>query len=437
MKFDNTAISPWINSSIVEQSGQLPFTRFSYSSGDVNDQTLQQRLSRNADQCVKCGLCLPHCPTYRVQQDEAESPRGRISLIQGLAENELRESPRLAAHLSSCLECRACETACPSLVKFAALMDDARALRVRRLSPWVKSLRSARLHVMSSGWGVRASVAVSRLYRFVGLGLLMERADLPPESRLRAHHRVAMQLDKPAAAPTASPPNQMKEGNLALFLGCVARAAQPGLAAAARRVLERLEYRVRIPAGQRCCGAMHRHSGFPEVADHLLRQNSAAFTKLQPIATASACAAELRAHPGMNGAAEICRFLADLEWPPDAILRPLSAPVAVHEPCSHRNILRDGAAAYDLLRRIPRIEAVPLEDNAFCCGAAGTYLLDQPAMSAALLAPKIEHLKQLGTGILVTTNTGCALHLAAGAREAGLALEVLHPVELIARQLAD
>lgn len=386
---------------------------------------------------MKCGLCLPHCPTYRVQQDEAESPRGRISLIQGLAEDELQESPRLAAHLSSCLECRACETACPSLVKFGALMDDVRALRVHRLNSWERSLKAAWLLFMSSGWGVSASVAASRLYRFTGLGILVERAELPPESRLRAYHRVAMQLDKPETTPTASPPNQVQGGNLALFLGCVARAAQPGLAAAARRVLERLGYRVQVPAGQRCCGAMHRHSGFPDVADHLLRQNTAAFAELRPIATASACAAELRAHPGMNGVAEICRFLADLEWPPDATLRPLPTPVAVHEPCSHRNILRDGAAAHDLLRRIPDIEAVPLKDNAFCCGAAGTYLLDQPTMSAALLAPKIEHLKQQGTNILVTTNTGCALHLAAGAREAGIALEVLHPVELIARQLAD
>jgi glycolate oxidase iron-sulfur subunit len=180
---------------------------------------------------------------------------------------------------------------------------------------------------------------------------------------------------------------------------------------------------------------MHRHGGLPEEADRLIARNAATFANYRTIVTASACAAELQAHPGLGGAQEICRFLADLEWPRDAALRPLRARVAVHEPCSHRNLLRDGEAAYDLLRRIPGVEPVALGENAFCCGAAGTYLLDNPKMSATLLAPKIEHLRLLRTKILVTTNTGCALHLAAGAREAGLNLEVLHPVELVERQL--
>jgi len=180
---------------------------------------------------------------------------------------------------------------------------------------------------------------------------------------------------------------------------------------------------------------MHRHNGFPFDADRLLAQNARAFANLQIIVSASACAAELRTHPDLQESSEICRFLADLEWPRQAQLRPACSLVAVHEPCSHRNVLRDGRAAYDLLRRIPEIELVALEDNAFCCGAAGTYLLERPDMSATLLSRKIDHLRRIGARILVTTNTGCALHLAAGAREAGLDLEVLHPVELIDRHL--
>jgi len=124
-----------------------------------------------------------------------------------------------------------------------------------------------------------------------------------------------------------------------------------------------------------------------------------------------------------------------MEWPADLRLRPLRKTVAVHEPCSQRNVLRDPTAAYDLLRRIPGISLVGLEDNAYCCGAAGSYLLQQPKAAQALLAPKIQAVRAIGNRILVTTNTGCALHLAAGAREAGLGLEVLHPVELILRQL--
>jgi glycolate oxidase iron-sulfur subunit len=259
----------------------------------------------------------------------------------------------------------------------------------------------------------------------------------PPGSRLRAYHRVALQLDRPREARATAPGNEEVESDLALFVGCVAQAAQPGLATAACRVLGRLGYPVQVPGNQRCCGAMHRHGGFPDDAEKLAAHNATVFANHRILATASACAAELSAQQDLDRTEEICRFLTGLDWPQDAQLRPLPARVAVHEPCSHRNILRDGNAAYDLLRRIPDIEVVALEDNAFCCGAAGTYLLDNPTLSATLLAPKIEHLKGLNTKILVTTNTGCSLHLAAGAREAGLELEVLHPVELIERQLME
>ncbi len=315
-------------------------------------------------------------------------------------------------------------------------MDGARALRVRDTGPLRLARRKARLKVLSSVWGTGIAAALSRLYRFTGMGRLIAKPDLPVGSRLRAVHRLAMQLgqiERPQVV-TAAP--RAGAEDLALFLGCVARAAQPGLAKAARRVLGRLGYRVVLPRAQCCCGAMHRHNGFPEEADRLLERNAAAFADRITLATASACAAELRTHENLREAREICRFLADIQWPQGA-LRPLPARIAVHGPCSHRNVLRDADAASDLLRKIPEIEPLPLDGNAFCCGAAGTYLLDNPSMSATLLAPKIEALRRLGARILVTTNTGCALHLAAGAREAGLDLEVLHPVELIDRQLGD
>jgi glycolate oxidase iron-sulfur subunit len=401
----------------------------------VNEQSLKTRLSETADHCVKCGLCLPHCPTYRLREDEAESPRGRIALIQGLADGVLEPTPRLDAHLASCLECRACEAACPSLVAFGTLMDGARALRVRRLRAWSRRLRLARLDILSSKRGIGLAAGLAGLYRASGLAALAERAGIARASRLDARHRVAMQLRRPAGP---SAPRGGARGNgddVALFLGCVARASQPAALAAALRVLERLGLRVGVPGDQGCCGAMHRHAGFPERADRLLAANASGFADRRTVAVASACAAELRAHPELGKVREVTRFVADLDWPPGLGLRPLAARVAVHEPCSQRNILRDGDAAYDLLRRIPGLEPVALGENALCCGAAGTYLLDQPEMAQRLVQPKIRRLRALETEILVTTNTGCALHLAAGARAAGLDIEVLHPIELVERQL--
>jgi glycolate oxidase iron-sulfur subunit len=402
----------------------------------VNDKTLRERLIDATDRCVKCGLCLPHCPTYGVKEDEADSPRGRIALVQGLAEGSLEPSERLWAHLTGCLECRACEAACPSLVAFGSLMDDARDLQNRGMGRWRRWTKRLRLRVLSSRRVAGAIAELSRVYRFSGLGLLGERARLPVDSRARAYHRLARQLHQPLRVPRDQTGHQRPTSELGLFLGCVAQTVQPRLPTAAWRVLVRLGYAVRIPREQRCCGAMSRHNGFPAEADRLLAQNGSAFANLRAVVTASACAAELRADPHMRNSVEISRFLADQDWPREVRVSPLRARVAVHVPCSQRNALRDADAAYALLQKIPEVEVLPLQGNGLCCGAAGTYLLENPAMSAALLTPKIDQLRELGVDFLVTTNTGCALHLAAGVREAGLGLEVIHPVELIDRQIA-
>ncbi|MGB5833548.1 MAG: 4Fe-4S dicluster domain-containing protein, partial [Thiohalocapsa sp.] len=109
----------------------------------------QQSLLQLADQCVKCGYCLPHCPTFRLRQDEAESPRGRVALIQGLLSGDLEDAGRLGVHLGNCLECLACEPACPSLVQFGALMDGVRAHRVARLPGWRRAWSRLRLDLLS------------------------------------------------------------------------------------------------------------------------------------------------------------------------------------------------------------------------------------------------------------------------------------------------
>jgi glycolate oxidase iron-sulfur subunit len=200
------------------------------------------------------------------------------------------------------------------------------------------------------------------------------------------------------------------------------------------QVLAQLGHPLVVLSGQTCCGAIHRHNGDPEAAARLLAQNRAIFAGRQLVGFASACVAELR-EQGQIDAIEICRFLLELRWPEQARLAPLPATVAVHEPCSHRNLLRDQGAIYALLGRIPDLEPIPLPGNERCCGAAGTYLTEHPATALALAQPKIDALQALQPAYLVTTNTGCALHLAAQARAAGLDTEVLHPVELIARQL--
>ena len=405
----------------------------------------QSPLLRLADQCVKCGYCLPHCPTFRLYRDEAESPRGRIALIQGLLTGELDNSERLGVHLDNCLECLAGEPACPSLVQFGALMDGARAERVARLPRWRRVLLRLRLDLLSNPRALAPLALLSGLYRRMGLSWLLARLGLLRGGRLAVLDGLARQLRWPRRLQVRDAGNlshvdhETETDNVkaALFLGCVSRGLQPSTAQAALDVLQRLGIAVRVPEGQSCCGAMHRHNGHPNAADALLARNRVVFgrpefTDCAVVGYASACVAELK--QGLE-AVELCRFLVEAHWPEALSPRALPGVVAVHEPCSHRNLLRDTAAVYALLARIPALEVISLDGNETCCGAAGTYLLEHADTAQTLADDKIRHLAAFAPRYLVTTNTGCAAHLAARIRAAGLAIEVLHPVELIHRQL--
>lgn len=384
-----------------------------------------------AAQCVKCGLCLPHCPTYRLAQEEGESPRGRVSLIGGWARGALPSSPRLNTHLERCLGCRACEAACPSLVPFGRLMDIAKARRVRQWPWWRRWLHRTRLAAIRDrrlqwviGYG-------GLLYRRSGLAGLIDELELSRWSRLHRYHRLATVVRAGCAAAEPDPASP----SLRLLGSCVDAIAQPAARAAAMRVLKALGHRAAPIDGAHCCGALCRHQGLIATADEQLQRLVAAIDGRPVVGIASACIAELREHAGATSAADICTFLANLDWPSALRCAPLPCDILVHEPCTHRNRLHDTRAIYRLLERIPEARIGTLAGGSECCGAAGTYMLDQPRLSQALLAQKLASLRESPPTILVTTNPGCALHLAAGVREARLAIELCHPIELIDRQL--
>lgn len=461
-------------------------------------------LLKLADQCVKCGYCLPVCPTFRLRHTEAESPRGRIALIQGWLSRALAPTPTLFRHLDQCLECRACESVCPSLVRFGTLMDGARMIRqqrrpwwqrwprqlwlgalsrprwlaalawlgpvLRRLSalpslglPWLESagLRSDRLQskglesagLESAGLeanGLEASGLAPRWPRLAMMQRLGRRLHAPcrpraPASPVQAsrHPRQAVTLGDSNAVSAAhqrepAPPITTAHPPLGLFLGCVARGTQGETIAAARRLLERLNIPYREPARQGCCGALLRHHGFAAEADHQRSRNAEVFRGLRTVGLASACVLELQGEREID-AQEICAFLADAPALDQALARvaprPLAARVMVHEPCSQRLLPGGAGAIYRLLEKIPDVVLEPLPGNDSCCGAAGTYLLEHPRTALALLAPKLAALRALRPDYLVTTNSGCALHLAGGLAAAGLEIPVLHPIELLERQL--
>ncbi len=417
---------------------------------------IEALIQAEADHCVKCGLCLPRCPTYLKTRNEGDSPRGRIALLQGLATGQLRDSPALRRHLDGCLGCRGCERACPSTVAYGRLLDAGRGL-LARSAPSAGPSRHERLLMRP-----RMGAGLLRLYQRSGLHRLARRLGLPTRLGLgredrylplppRRRLRRAYYAPTCAAAPGGRPgrrPGGRKQGDVALFTGCAGWLFDQDALVAAVGLLTAKGYGVHIPRSQGCCGALHLHRGDGAGARALAAANTACFND-QPVEAvlflASGCGATLSEYGELHRLAggpplewrvpvvELSRFLAALDWP-EAAFRPLPGQALVHEPCTLRHVLRDEAHAYALLRRIPGLEIEPLPDNHLCCGAAGDYLFRQPAMADALLADKIAHLRDSRARWLLTSNIGCSLHLRRGIEEAGLSLEVLHPVELLARQ---
>ena len=385
---------------------------------------LQAWLAREADRCVKCGLCQPECPTYALSRNEGDSPRGRIALIEGLASGRLGPDPQVDRHLDNCLLCRRCESVCPSAVRFGALMDNARQLTLNRRPSWLR-------------W---TADLVSRP-ALVGPLLRLGRLAPPMPGRIGQMVGLAHAADRerpPAAGtyPAAAP----QRGRVGLFLGCVGRHTHAHSLHAALRLLRAAGFDVVVPPEQGCCGALHAHLGDTdrgkEYAAGVARVFDLGLDAIVSVATG--CGAHLEDDPAHGELpaphADILAFLArlDLEslrW------RPLPGLAAIHTPCSQRNVLRADAAVTRLLHRIPELRLHPLPENERCCGAAGSYLLSHPETATRLRQPKLDAVAALRPDWLVTSNPGCALHFVEGLRPLRRDLPVVHPVELLARQL--
>ncbi|MDT8383940.1 MAG: (Fe-S)-binding protein [Gammaproteobacteria bacterium] len=409
-------------------------------------------LSAKLDHCVMCGMCSQHCPTYLLTADENESPRGRIALISAFLSGQLTADARLQSHLDHCTGCRACEAYCPSEVAFGAIMDEARAL-LPKTSPPAPHISAAtgrwlRLYQRS---GLQKLLRGSGMLR--PLGLAHKEGLLPVIPRLDAWQ--SYYPPTPGAAPL---------GDVGLFTGCIANVFDREALDASRRLLNALGYGVHVPPRQGCCGAMALHSGQPEEAARLAQENIRAFAEHELLAivhTASGCTAQLSEYPllpedphqdadaGHAFAAktfaaktfaakirDISQFLSEAPWPAELQAAALTKTVALHTPCSLNNVLHQADVPRRLLQRIPKLEIAPLAQNPRCCGGGGQYLLEQVEFSRQLRERTLDNIdSQMPIDLLATSNLGCALQLAAGLRDRGQAIDVIHPVVLLARQL--
>jgi glycolate oxidase iron-sulfur subunit len=402
-------------------------------------------------ECVHCGLCTASCPTYIETCNENDSPRGRIYLMRAVADGRLAMGAGVRAHLELCLDCRACESACPSGVQYGKIIEPFKIALERSASREQKAGLIERLilrHLFPYRRRVRLALLPARWLQRLGV---LDWADRIGLTRLlpRVLRRMQAMLPKLAGRrrplPEVMPPVGPKRARVALFLGCVADAMFPETNAATARVLQQNGCEVVIPRAQVCCGAIHYHSGVEQPALELARRNLAAFGAAEidaVVVNAAGCGAMLKDYAHILPAelhAEAARFVAKVKDISEFLValgpipprRGIAGRVTYHDACHlcHGQQIRSQPRA--LLAMIPDLEVVPLEESEICCGAAGTYNLTQPEMSERLGRRKLDHIEATGALTVVTGNVGCILQIARAIKERGCPIEVAHPVDLL------
>ena len=405
--------------------------------------------------CIHCGLCLDKCPTYRALGTEMDSPRGRIYLMKAVNEGRLQMTPHFIEHMYLCLDCRACETACPSHVEFGDLMERARG-QIERHVPrsWTERLlrRLVFRELFPYSWRMEQLFYAMRWYQRLGLQALLRRVNflgLLPE-RLKSMEAMLPTLPKrpftrsvPAVI-SGQPPITKRVG---FFSGCVMNLFYAEVHHASSRVLQANGCDLWIPPHQVCCGALHMHAGEREQARQLARRNIAAFEQHNVdviVNNAAGCGAQLKTYGDLlEGdpafAARAQRFSAKVQDISECLAQePLRGPlgavpkrVAYDDPCHLLHAQRIQQPPRTLLQQIPELQLVPVTDADFCCGAAGIYNITNPELSMRILSRKMEHLLAAEPEIIATGNPGCMMQLRTGVQQAQRDIPVLHPIELI------
>lgn len=406
--------------------------------------------SRTLD-CVHCGLCIPHCPTHEVTGREADSPRGRIYLMRGYAEQTIPLNQETLRHLDQCIVCRACETACPSGIDMGEMMESFRH-EMHRVLPrkgWRHYVsRFLLTEVIPHRHRLAALTDLLYLYERLGLRRLIRKLGFLGSRRLReldallpplpspSERRLETDATLPGGLYRAAGKARMR---VALFLGCITSEWFAPTHRATIRVLNRAGCDVLVPDAQTCCGALHRHGGFLKEAEKLFERNAEVFARLDAdvlVVNAAGCGASLKEPPeSLEGGVglpvrDICELLDEIGIPDPELEFPRR--VVHDQPCHLVHGQKVGAdAVHNLLKRIPGLQLKPLRDSDRCCGSGGVYNLVHPEMARPILEEKIRSIVESGAEVVVTGNPGCWLQIRSGLPDHEI--EVLHPIDILDR----
>lgn len=403
--------------------------------------------------CVHCGFCLPACPTYNSWGEEMDSPRGRIDLMKGVADEIIPLDALVTGHIDACLGCMACVTACPSGVRYDLLIEATRA-KIEEQVPRSASDRAFREFVFALfPYPKRLRVLAPGLWLAAKLGLTRVAAGplgklLPPRLRQLATMAPPLKLrDAFRSLPARVAAQGEQRARVGLVAGCVQRTFFPGVNDATLRVLSAEGCEVVVPRGQGCCGALSLHSGRDGEAKAFARALIERFEG-EPVdaivINAAGCGSTLKEYgelfaddPAWRERAEafalnvrdVNEYLATLE--PRAKRHELPLKVAYHDACHLAHAQRVRAQPRQLLRSIPGLQLLEIPEGDQCCGSAGTYNLFQPESAHEIGVRKVDNVQRVAPDVIASANPGCTLQMQAIARERGVTLHAAHPVEIL------
>ena len=406
------------------------------------------------EECVHCGFCLPTCPTYSLWDEEMDSPRGRIVLMkEGLEEGSQLSAP-LVEHIDNCLGCIACVTACPSGVKYDKLIEDTRAqiernyprsARERAFRRLVFALftHPERLRMLTPGLALARVVGIDRLARRRRvLRMLPRLATLPALSPRTPLRRTLARLPERFEA------RGERRGTVALLQGCVQRVFFGDVNEATARVLAADGFEVHAPREPRCCGALELHAGEGGAREQARATIEALEHYDHVVVNAAGCGSAMKDYGHLfrddrEWAERAERFAAKVRDVTELLAhegtraerRPLRVKVAYHDACHLAHAQGVRGEPRDLLRAIPELELIEPAEWEICCGSAGVYNLLKPKPAAELGERKARNLLETGADVVAAANPGCALQIGAHSERLGRRLDVVHPMELLARSI--
>lgn len=418
--------------------------------------------------CMRCGFCLPACPTFKETGVEAESPRGRIALMKATVDGLMEPDVRFEEQMSHCLGCRACEPACPADVKYGQLIEQARdaiETHTTQHRPWVKAARhmvfkqlfphQGRMKLLGKGMKLYRVTGLQKLVRSTGAVNLFSR-QMADMERILPEATGKSVIDYLGAR---IPAKGEKVATVGMFRGCLMDSLFTETNRKTVELLSEAGFEVVIPETQNCCGALHAHSGETDQAKKLAKANVAAFRKAKVdyiVSNAGGCGAILveydhLLHDEPEWKEQADWFAKRVKDVSSLLLdkgRPLTfmdistdrtVRVTYQDSCHLKNVMKGGVAPRKLLNRVSRIEFVEMQDAGSCCGSAGIYNITQPEMANRILEHKMEHANATSAHYMITSNPGCLLQMKLGIERhaPGRGMQAVHIVDFLYDRLLE